>query len=148
MPKRVDFARTVRVAGISARTTNAREMDAASAAIPGLWGRFYEQPPPAAASPVYSVYTEYESDVNGAYSVVVGREAASGAGAEKVVTIPAGRYLEFTSTGEMPGAVVAAWKQLWDYFARPGAPARAYAVDFEYHDPKTPQTVRVYVSVK
>jgi len=84
--------------------------------------------------------------VNGAYTVVIGREQSDPA-AEKVVTIPAGRYLEFTSTGAMPAAVIDGWKQVWSYFAEPKAPKRSYTTDFEYYDPSDPSTVKIYIAV-
>jgi predicted transcriptional regulator YdeE len=151
MPHYVDFAKPLRIAGMTARTTNSRESNPTTASLPGLWGRFYSAKPPADNTArdnggVYSVYTEYESDVNGAYSVVIGREQSDPT-AEKVVTIPAGRYLEFTSTGAMPAAVVNGWKQVWSYFAEANAPKRAYTTDFEYYDPSDPSTVKIYVAV-
>ena len=147
--KSVTLDKPLRIAGLAARTSNAREMDPGKAAIPGLWQRFMQEQPKAGASAaVYSVYTEYESDVNGAYTVVIGRQADIGAIAEKTVTIPAGKYLEFTSTGEMPAAVVNGWKQVWEYFARSEAPARAYTADFEVYDPATPETVKIWIAVK
>jgi hypothetical protein len=48
----------------------------------------------------------------------------------------------------MPAAVLAGWRAVWAYFAQPEAPARAYAVDFEYYDPAQPSAVRIYVGVR
>jgi len=151
MPDYVDFSKPLRIAGITARTTNSREYNPATASLPALWGRFYSAKPtssnPARKNDgVYSVYTEYESDVNGAYTVVIGRERSDPT-AEKVVTVPAGRYLEFTSTGAMPAAVVNGWKQVWSYFAELKAPKRSYTTDFEYYDPSDPSTVKIYIAV-
>ncbi|MFL5502702.1 MAG: effector binding domain-containing protein [Gemmatimonadaceae bacterium] len=151
VPRSVNFASPKRIAGISTRTTNARERDPATAALGALWGRFAQSETrrgPGARKPVYSVYSEYESDLHGAYTVVIGREDDLPAPGEKVVTVPAGRYLEFTSTGEMPAAVIAGWQQVWEFFAAPGAPKRSYTSDFEYYDPATPSTVRIYVAVR
>ena len=152
MPRKVDFQKPVVIAGIATRTTNAREMDPGTAALSGLWGRFYAEAPMSDESsrskPVYSVYTEYESDFNGAYTVVIGREGADKSKAQKVVTIAAGPYLEFISSGAMPGAVIDGWKQVWSYFADTKAHSRrAYTTDFEYYDPAEPSTVRIYIAV-
>ena len=62
--------------------------------------------------------------------------------------VPAGRYVVFTSSGEIPAAVVAGWQQVWAYFASPEAPARAYTTDFEYYDPAQPSTVRIHIAVR
>jgi predicted transcriptional regulator YdeE len=64
------------------------------------------------------------------------------------VRIPAGRYAVFTNAGEMPAAVLAAWQQVWAYFAEPEAPTRVYMADFEYYDPAQPSTVRIHVGVR
>jgi len=153
MPRHVDFQKPVVIAGIATRTTNAREMDPGTAALSGLWGRFYAEEAATSAEspdnrPLYSVYTEYESDFNGAYTVVIGREGADKSKAQKVVTIAAGPYLEFISSGAMPGAVIDGWKQVWSYFADTKAHSRrAYTTDFEYYDPAEPSTVRIYIAV-
>ena len=152
MPRQVDFQKPVVIAGIATRTTNAREMDPGTAALSGLWGRFYAEEAATSAGspdnrPLYSVYTEYESDFNGAYTVVIGREGADKSKAQKVVTIAAGPYLEFISSGAMPGAVIDGWKQVWSYFADTKAHSRAYTTDFEYYDPAEPSTVRIYIAV-
>lgn len=105
-PELVDFPASKHITGLAVRTSNARERDPATAALPNLWGRFTaaqtkhaggDQP----AAPVYSVYTEYESDVNGAYTVVLGREDVLPEfpeSADGMVIVSAGRYLVFSST--------------------------------------------------
>jgi predicted transcriptional regulator YdeE len=148
-PERVTLAAPRHIAGIAARTSNARESDPATAALPGLWTRFAAGPAPASGppAPVYGVYTEYETDVHGAYTAVVGREGAPARPTERAVTIPAGIYLVFSSAGEVPAAVISGWQQVWAYFARPDAPARAYTADFEYYDPAHPSMVRIHIAV-
>ncbi|HEV7836430.1 MAG TPA: effector binding domain-containing protein, partial [Gemmatimonadaceae bacterium] len=151
MVQSVDFP-SMRIAGVSARTSNARESNPATAAIGALWARFSATQTPAsnpesAGKPVYSVYSDYESDVDGQYTVVIGRQTDAGNAGESVVTIPAGRYLEFVSNGDMPGAVVRGWEQVWKFFSAPNAPKRLYTADFEYHDPAAPTTVRIYIAV-
>lgn len=155
-PELVDFPASKHITGLAVRTSNARERDPATAALPNLWGRFTaaqtkhaggEQP----AAPVYSVYTEYESDVNGAYTVVLGREDVLPEfpeSADRTVIVTAGRYLVFSSTGEMPGAVLNGWQHVWTYFSRPDAPERAYTTDFEYYDPAQPPTVHIHIAVR
>jgi predicted transcriptional regulator YdeE len=150
-PEFVDIPNARVISGLTVRTSNARERDRRTAALPGLWARFAaaaaggDRGAPAA---VFSVYTDYESDANGAYTVVVGQDAAPSASPERTVRIPAGRYAVFTSSGEMPAAVVAGWGQVWAYFGTPGAPARAYSTDFEQYDPAEPSTVRIHIAVR
>ena len=149
-PEFVEVSNTRDITGLAVRTSNAREREPETAALPGLWARFEgtraaaDGPP----SPVFGVYTDYESDVDGAYTVVLGREAGPPTAESRTARVPAGRYAVFTSTGEMPAAVLAGWQQVWAYFAEPEAPARAYAADFEYYDPAEPSTVRIHVGVR
>lgn len=153
-PDFVELPRARAIAGVVVRTSNAQERDPGRAALPSLWARFAEADWASRAgdrTAVHGVYTEYASDVDGAYTVVVGREVDGTTAAplvERTVRVPAGRYAVFTSTGEMPAAVLAGWAGVWAYFARDDAPARAYATDFEYHDPAEPTTVRIYVGVR
>jgi predicted transcriptional regulator YdeE len=140
----------VKVVGLSVRTTNADEAQPAHAKIPALWHRFYHEGHSAAvAGPVYGVYTEYATDASGPYTLVVGAasDAPSPAPPFVGVQIPAGRYLAFTSQGDVPAAVVAGWQGVWEYFGRPDSPRRAYTVDFELYDPSTPYEVRICIAV-
>lgn len=149
-PEFIELTEPPDVAGITVRTSNARERDPGTAALPHLWARFMAAHPGTEVgppSPIFSVYTEYESDVNGAYTVVLGREGARSPAAERSLRLDAGRYAVFTSTGAMPEAVVQGWQEVWAYFARPDAPARSYTTDFELYDPLQPSTVRIYVGV-
>lgn len=155
-PELVDIPASTHITGLSVRTSNARERDPATAALPSLWSRFTAAQAKQVrgdlpASPVYSVYTEYESDVNGAYTVVLGREDVfpdPPESAERTVIVPARRYLVFSSTGEMPDAVLNGWQHVWTYFSRPDVPKRAFTTDFEYYNPAQPSTVRIYIAVR
>jgi predicted transcriptional regulator YdeE len=139
------------VDGLVVRTTNADESQPARAKIPALWQRFYQEGHSAAVpGAVYGVYTEYATDASGPYTLVVGG-ANDGRSAQVEplvrVQIPAGRYLAFTSKGDVPAAVVAGWQGVWEYFARAHAPRRAYTTDFELYDPSTPYEVRICIAV-
>ena len=63
------------------------------------------------------------------------------------VLIPAGQYLVFTGSGDIPAAVLGAWRQVWAYFARADAPARAFSTDFEQYDPADPSRVRIHIAL-
>ncbi|MFN2571877.1 MAG: GyrI-like domain-containing protein [Gemmatimonadales bacterium] len=121
--------------GLAVRTTNAEEMDPAKARIPGLWGLFMALERPRAAGPVLAVYSAYESGVTGSYQILIGHEVTgpSSVAQLQVVDVPGGEYLVFDCPGPLPGAVIDGWRQVWKFFAQPGAPARAYTADFEIY---------------
>src|SRR5471032_151655 len=66
------------VSGLRVRTRNIAEQDAATAKIGPMWGQFYsegltgriaaQQP----ESPIYGVYSSYESDATGEFDVTAG----------------------------------------------------------------------------
>ncbi len=130
------------VAGISARTNNAAEMDAQSAQIPLLWALFVAD---AIAndivnktpnSPTYGVYHRYASDANGDYTLTVGVGVASTAlTAEDVgvetIAIAGGDYLIFHSASDAPEHIIQTWQTIWAYFAQHPEIKRAYHTDFE-----------------
>jgi len=148
-PEPYELKDPVVVDGLAVRTTNADEADPRRARIPALWERLYQEGHSAAAEgPVFGVYTDYSTDVTGPYTLIVGGASAAVSPAPPLmrVLIPAGRYLAFTSKGDVPSAVVAGWQGVWEYFARPGAPQRAYTTDFELYDPSTLYEVRIFIA--
>lgn len=142
-----------RVAGIALRTDNATEAGP-QGKIPGLWQRYRSEDWFArledlgAFGPPVGVYSAYESDVNGSFQLLAGREITALAKVPdplQVVSIPAGNYIVFESTGPLPGSVVKGWQEVWAYFARPGAEARAYTYDFEIYP--SAEEVEIWVAV-
>ena len=50
------------------------------------------------------------------------------------IAIPAGKYLVFSETGNMPNTVMNAWEKAWEYFNDPSCEyTRSYNVDFEQY---------------
>jgi len=149
---RVVHAGPLRWAGLGARTSNAAEMDPSTARIAGLWQRFLAEAHGKAlpARLPYGVYSDYESDVNGPYTLTVGvrvgeDEPVDGALAQ--VRAPAATYLVFEGRGEMPALVFRLWQEVWDHFAADRTDyRRAYGVDFEEH--RAPDEVAIHVSVR
>jgi predicted transcriptional regulator YdeE len=152
-PERVRRSAT-QVIGIETRTTRQREADPATATIPVLWRRFRDQaldgriPNRTGTASACVVYTDYEGEQRGAYRCVVGGEVTS---ADEVpagmvaVAVPAGDYLVFAARGPMPGALVAAWARIAEFFER--APVRrAWTADLEVHYP-TGSAVDVLVAL-
>jgi predicted transcriptional regulator YdeE len=131
-----------RVAGLAIRTSNAAEAEASTARIPDLWHRFTNEDwfsrleQFGAVGPILAVYYDYATDVSGPYQLLVGREVAAPTGAPAGVVeveVPGGAYLVFRCVGQLPGAVIAGWRGVWDFFGQPNAPARAYTADLEIY---------------
>ena len=144
-----------RVVGLAIRTTNAAETDAATARIPGLWRQVLEEGVPERISGsvhpgvLAAVYTAYEPDERGPYTLVVGAEVGADAVVPPgltAVAVPAARCLRFAARGPMPGALVATWGLVWSTFARPGGPRRAFTSDLERHT--GPEAADVYVAIR
>ncbi len=142
------------VIGIEARTNNAQE-SSGKGAIPEQWQRLFNEGildkiPDRADEFVTAVYTNYASDWNGDYTYILGAKVKPGTkapGGMVLVTIPAGKYVEFESArGAGQQVVPELWKQIWSYFQEPGNPARAYKADFErYEMPSDPNNMQAHI---
>ena len=130
------------VVGIATRTTNSAEGDPATASIGQLWERFSTDgvashiPDRVDPSTILGVYTDYDSDHTGAYTLVVGFEVKSlnnvPAGLQSVA-IPAADYKIFPVNGPLPDALIAKWVEIWSHFDDPANGRRAYSSDLEFH---------------
>jgi len=135
------------IIGISVRTTNKDERSQKD--IGELWARFMsegvmEKIPGKESADIYCVYTDYETDFNGAYTTIIGcrvntlemiPEGMDGK------TIPSSKYQVYKSSGEMPKALMETWKIIWDSDIY-----RAYTADFDLYGPDP--VVKTYISVK
>ena len=130
------------ISGPSIRTNNALE-STSSGKIPALWMQFH-QSHPSSTEPAYGVYSDYESDASGDFTVTAGTRTTS-AGNSGVVVI-SGTYLEFPAEGEMPGAIIDAWKAVWEFFSKNQPYERTYETDFEQYNDPTSATI--YIGVK
>ena len=146
------------IIGIEARTSFAREKNPGGV-IPELWGRFLREAlhaiPHRADGNIAALYTDYESDEYGEYTLVLGAKVSSTADVPEgmvVREVPAARYAVFKSErGPVQKIVIGAWKRIWN---EPRTPeyARAYLNDFELYgaasaDPGDSQ-VDIYIGVK
>ncbi|UNK19626.1 GyrI-like domain-containing protein [Paenibacillus sp. N3/727] len=132
----------IQLIGVAARTSNQAEAGP-EGKIPGLWGNFFQtgimQQPGIKPDEIYGLYTDYASDVNGEYTVVLGCETAegdaSGSGDNFTkVDIPASDYLVFTTKqGPIGSVVIEAWQEIWTYFQN-STETRTYTGDFELYD--------------
>jgi predicted transcriptional regulator YdeE len=159
-PRVVQQAEPFTVVGISARTSNAKEMTA-EGVIGKEWGRLMQEGllakiPNKADGNIIAVYTDYASDKNGEYTFVLGAKV-KGTGEVPTgmvaTTIPAGRYAVFTSE-RGPGyqVVPQAWQRINSLPKAATGGDRVYHADFEVYDERArnPQdsVVDVYVGIR
>ncbi|OJJ14013.1 AraC family transcriptional regulator [marine bacterium AO1-C] len=142
------------VIGISVRTTN--ENGKSSQDIEALWGKFWgediqKQIPNKVNDDIYAVYTDYESDVNGPYTVIIGLPVHSLDSIPKGFigkTIEVDVYQKFVSKGKMPEAVLNTWMEIWQDTSL----KRAYHADFTVHGKKyydgDKAEVETFISIK
>ena len=130
------------VIGLAARTSNEAEF-AGNSKIGPLWGKFMggagQSIPAVLGETIFSLYTHYESDHNGSYDVILGKSVEPGTQPSAGMIakhIPAATYLVFPAESQAPESIVASWKSVYCYFDEPGAPKRAYTVDFERYSEK------------
>ncbi|HFD87933.1 MAG TPA: AraC family transcriptional regulator [Gammaproteobacteria bacterium] len=141
------------VEGISTRTTNVVEMNPETSRIAGLVKQFDREivPDYRQGGRVYTVYYDYESDASGAFSVLIGTDRVAQTEATELerLTIPAGDYLVFTGSGDMPAVVIDTWKRIWAFFETPDiAFVRRYTTDFEYYKNKNELEIHIAVAEK
>lgn len=139
------------VYGMTVRTRNSDEMQPQTAKIGGLWQQFYQNIAPHLQNnaTVFGLYTNYESDASGEFTVMACTDKVSESVSSDLEQsrIKKGNYLVFESTGEMPQAVINTWSKIWDYFSADTADyQRAYTTDFELY--KKPNEVEIYIAVK
>lgn len=142
------------VIGISIRTTN--ENGQSLRDLETLWGKFWgeeiqKQIPNKLNDNIYAVYTDYETDVTGPYTAIIGLPVSSLENIPKGfvgMTIEAAVYQKFVSKGKMPEAVVATWMEIWQNKNL----NRAYKADFTVHGKKyydgDNAEVETFISVK
>ncbi|PYI52501.1 GyrI-like domain-containing protein [Paenibacillus flagellatus] len=141
------------LAGITVRTNNKRE-SGAQGELPKLWERFYRDGTAQAAgdSRIYALYTEYEREHHGDYTVLVGFERKEGMRPEGGVVkqVPEADYLVFRSEkGPVYRVVAEAWGRIWDYFETSSI-RRTYTGDFEVYEASADPNeaiVDIYVAV-
>lgn len=145
-----------KIIGISIRTTNKNGQSAKD--IETLWEKFWgekiqEQIPNKLNEDIYAVYTDYETDFDGAYTTIIGLPVSSLNNVPKGfvgITIRKTKYQKFVSKGKMPEAVVNTWMKIWGN--KELNQARAYKADFTIHGKKyydgNNAEVTTFISVK
>jgi predicted transcriptional regulator YdeE len=133
------------VTGFHVRTQNRDEFNEKTAKLPSLWLQFYTSELATKAN-IFGVYSNYDSDAKGAYTVTVGVESDQAQTQLSSVIIQAGKYLVFQGTGPMPATVVETWKRVWAFFETNTEHRRNFISDFEaYSDP---DQVAIYIGLE
>jgi predicted transcriptional regulator YdeE len=136
--------------GLKLRTNN----EECSSAMPAHKEKFFKENIPAKIpnkidGNILALYTDYEGDYTKPYSWILGCEVSSlneiPAGLVGKV-IPESKYAVFTTQGEFPQGLIAAWQTVW----QSNIP-RSYTTDFElyrsnFHPQKNPE-VKVYIAI-
>lgn len=159
-PDRIVEREEMYVAGIAARTSNAREMTG-DAGIPKLWERFWQEsiqhriPGKIEPNTIYGCYTDYVNGAAGEYTMLIGSRAGSldelpdGLAS---ITLPAAKYAVFTSArGPIAKVVVDTWQAIWKWSAAAGM-ERTYSGDFELYDERSSNPedaqVEIYIAIR
>lgn len=142
-----------RLAGVSARTTNAIEMSG-KGCIQGLWNSYFASDhQPASEATRYGCYADYTDGINGEYTILVGHEVGLDEALPEGVSsvdLPPATYAVFTSRkGPMGEVVGEAWGAVW---AWNNQGERTFTGDFELYDERSldPENVQVdlYIAVR
>jgi len=145
------------VVGIKISTSKSNESNPETALIPALWQQYFSeniveqiQNKLDESNPL-GVYTEYDDEHRGHYSVMVGQEVSA---LENItdelvgLEIPAGRYLIFSEEGDMPAVIFSLWQKILNYFSDHKNCQRAFTTDFEFYSNDSSSKIEIYIAVK
>jgi predicted transcriptional regulator YdeE/GNAT superfamily N-acetyltransferase len=136
--------------GLELRTNNQE----CSSAMPAHKEKFFRENisakiPNKINGDILALYTDYEGDYTKPYSWILGYEVSSLDDVPAGLvgkTIPQAQYAVFTTQGEFPQGLIAAWQAVW----KSNLP-RSYTSDFEMYranfDPQKNPEVKVYISL-
>jgi len=136
--------------GLELRTNN----EECSLAMPAHKERFFQRNIPSKIpnrvnGNILALYTDYEGDCTKPYSWILGCEVSS---LDKIPEglvgkiIPESNYAVFTTQGEFPQGLIAAWQAIWKSGLK-----RSYTCDFEIYsadfDPQKNPQVKVCIAI-
>jgi predicted transcriptional regulator YdeE len=137
--------------GLELRTNN----EECSSAMPAHKERFFKENilakiPHKINGNILALYTDYEGDYTQPYSWILGCEVSNldeiPAGLVGKV-IPESKYAVFTTQGEFPQGLIAAWQAVWKSNL-----SRSYTSDFELYrsdfNPQNNPEVKVYIAIE
>lgn len=138
------------VAGIEARTNNFSED--VYKVIGGLWEKFYSETYNKIENKVnrrsLGIYTEYENDEKGDYTMITACEVSSSNKNNNdmiIKKIPAGKYAVFTIRGDVRTEVGKFWQELWKMKLE-----RTFICDYEEYCEGTIEDclINIYIGIK
>lgn len=138
----VKYVESFIVSGFSIRTQNRDEFNEKTAKLPSLWQKFHASELATTAN-IFGVYSNYDSDANGPYTVTVGVASSPAPTQLSSVTIQAGNYLVFQGTGPMPATVVETWQRVWEFFETNTEYRRNFISDFEAYSGSDQVTIYI-----
>lgn len=92
--------------------------------ISALWQKALKQVENQDESVMYGIYSDYESDYRGDYTLSIASEVPIG---NDTITLPHGMYTTFITDSEH---VASTWQQVWD-MEQKGKLKRSYNIDYE-----------------
>ncbi len=149
MTMKIKRIKKLMISGISVTTNNNNEINEDTQKIPSLWEQYDNEHIHAKTlnrskdSSLYAVYSNYTSDLNGDFDVMVGVEVTK---PKNVITIENQKFLVFTKQGELPEVAFEAWQEVWDYFANESEYERKYTIDFEKYSKR--DEIEIYIAIK
>lgn len=150
---------SMHLVGITARTSNTKEMTG-NGKIAALWQRFWEEgilsqiSDPSVPSEIVVAYTEFETDENGEYTILIGTKVGSVKSLPShltTISVSESDYLHVsTEWGPISEIGINTWKKIWsDETYRKN---RSYKTDLEIYgsnakDPNHSQ-FDIYLGIK
>ncbi|HEY9125651.1 MAG TPA: GyrI-like domain-containing protein [Acidobacteriaceae bacterium] len=143
------------IAGLQVRTSNAAE-STQSGQIGRLWSRFFSDNvaasiPNRVGDALYAVYSNYESNENGAYDILVGVRVSTIEGLPAGITfagITTGEYAVLTTEkGPVAERVPAAWREVWSLTPEALGSRRAFLSDYELYDHRAADPANAEVEI-
>lgn len=132
------------VTGLSVKTKNEYEFNPETARLPALWQRFNALPR-LSELPIYGIYSDYESDDKGFYTVTAGLMNGEAEHEFSSIRVEHGDYLVFKNQGPLPQAIIEAWQAVWSYFKSQSGVTRSYSTDFEVYKK---DSCELYIGIK
>lgn len=146
---------SLKIVGLSARTRN--KIGEPNIEIMNLWAKFMtknisEQIKNKVSHNIYSIYTDYESNFMGEYTVLLGFavEDLNDVPPDLVGRVfPEAQFKVIPAKGAMPDAVIQTWIDIWN---KDSTLNRAYNYDFELYTENSQKgdqsVVDIYLSVR
>jgi predicted transcriptional regulator YdeE len=97
-------------------------------------------------SPIYGVYSDYESDFMGHYNLTAGVAVSAKSSDFETVEVQEGTYMVFESKGAMPQVIIDTWGKIWQFFHENPNVKRKYTTDFEIY--QRTDEIRICIAIE